>query len=113
MTPQIWEVIILRPADQDIHEISAYLAEYENLDIADIILDRIEEAVGSLSRFPDRGRIPPELEKHSRVFREVLVWPYRVIYEVERPEARVCVHIVIDGRRNAKNILEERLLRTP
>ena len=108
-----WEVIILEPADRDIHEIAVYLAEYEGLDIAEEILGRIEEAVNSLSSLPDRGRIPPELEKQSHVFREMQVRPYRVIYEVERPAAKVRVHIIIDGRRNAKQVMEDRLLRSP
>ncbi|MDR2893534.1 MAG: type II toxin-antitoxin system RelE/ParE family toxin [Deltaproteobacteria bacterium] len=107
-----WEVIILGPADRDILEIVAYLAEYESLDIADKILNRIEETINGLSRFPDRGRIPPELEKQSHTFREIQIWPYRVIYEVELQQNRVSVHIVIDGRRNAQSVMEERLLRT-
>jgi toxin ParE1/3/4 len=108
-----WEVIILEPADRDIQDIGVYFAEYESLDMADAILDRIEEAIDSLASLPDRGRIPPEMKNQSYAFRELQVKPYRVIYEVDKAEGRVNVHLVIDGRRNTAKIMEERLLRPP
>ena len=111
--PKEWEVVVLASADRDIDEIVAYLAVNESLEFGEKTLDRIEEAVKDLSAFPDRGRIPPELRKQTQAYREIQVWPYRVVYEVDRALERVAIHLVIDGRRNTAKIMEERLLRPP
>jgi toxin ParE1/3/4 len=42
-------------------------------------------------------------------YREVFFKPYRIIYEVAG--ASVFVHCVLDGRRDLRDILQQRLLR--
>jgi toxin ParE1/3/4 len=42
-------------------------------------------------------------------YREVFFKPYRIIYEVAR--ASVFIHCVLDGRRDLRDILQQRLLR--
>jgi toxin ParE1/3/4 len=41
-------------------------------------LEQLLERVASLSRFPDSGRVVPELQRDD--IRELIVDPYRVIY---------------------------------
>jgi plasmid stabilization system protein ParE len=58
-------------------------------------LDETMERVRSLERFPDLGRIVPELQRPE--IREVLVDPYRVPYH--RDEQRVTILAVLHDRR--------------
>ena len=59
---------------------------------------------------PERGHIPPELERIGVFgFREIHFKPYRIVYEIERKG--VFIHCVLDGRRDLQELLESRLLR--
>ena len=59
---------------------------------------------------PNRGRIVPELEKVGvRTWREVIVPPYRLIYEVGLDLIRV--HAIFDGRRSFNDLLFRRFFR--
>lgn len=57
--------------------------------------DETMERVRSLERFPDLGRIVPELQRPE--IREVLVYPYRVPYH--RDEQQVTILAVLHDRR--------------
>lgn len=84
-------------------------------DGAEALLDRLVAAIEGLSTFPERGPIPPELEELGiRVYRQLSVPPYRIVYRPHLDEAAgrtVTVMIVADGRRDFSKLLEERLLR--
>ena len=106
-----WKVAFTRRADSDILGIFAFIAERDGPDIAETILERFIEARDSLRELPDRGRIPPELERiNIRSFREIQVKPYRVVYQVNKAAHVVHIHVVADGRRNFTELLKERLL---
>ena len=53
--------------------------------LAATVLDKIETA----SSFPDLGRVVPE--KADTDIREVLLAPYRIIYQLDRPRERLHV----------------------
>jgi len=96
-------------AARDLEEIYDYIAGHDSPAAADHVLDRIEEAVRGLSRFPNRGNFPNELLSLGiREYRETLFKPYRVIYRVIG--ARVYVYLVADGRRDMQTLLARRLL---
>ena len=102
-----------RRADCDILDIFAFIAERDGPDRAEAILEKFIQARDSLRELPDRGRIPPELERvniHS--FREIQVTPYRIIYQVNKDAHVVHIHVVADGRRDFTELLKERLLNT-
>ena len=106
-----WKVAFTSRADKDILEIFAFIADRDGPDIAETILERFVEARDSLRELPDRGRIPPELERvNIRSFREIQVKPYRVVYQVNKAVHEVHIHVVADGRRNFTELLRERLL---
>jgi toxin ParE1/3/4 len=106
-----WKVAFTRRADSDILEIFAFIAERDGPDTAETILERFIEARDSLCELPDRGRIPPELERvNIRSFREIQIKPYRVVYQVNKAAHEVHIHVVADGRRNFTELLKERLL---
>ena len=72
--------------------------------------DRIEASAASFRFHPARGRFVPELRPFAvRVYREVVVAPWRIIYRMAASEVRVLA--VLDGRRDLEDTLLERLLR--
>ncbi len=109
-----WKVAFTRHADNDILDILAFIADREGLGMAEAILEKFISARDSLQELPDRGRIPPELRKVNILsFREIQVAPYRIVYQVNKIDHVVHIHIVADGRRNFTEILKERLLSQP
>ena len=106
-----WKVAFTRRAEEDILGIFAFIAERDGPDTAEAILEKFVEARDSLRQLPDRGRIPPELERVNIFsFREIQVRPYRVVYQVNSAAHEVYIHVVADGRRNFAELLKERLL---
>jgi plasmid stabilization system protein ParE len=64
-------------ADEQVDEILAYIAADDRA-AALAWLEELLERVASLVRFPDSGRVVPELQRDD--MRELLVGSYRVIY---------------------------------
>jgi len=59
---------------------------------------------------PERGHYPPELSTQGiKDLKEVLLKPYRAIYEIIG--SKVIVHLCVDGLRDMKTLLERRLIR--
>lgn len=103
-------VHFVREAEDDLVHIHRYIAEMDSPARADYVFDAIVEACRGLATLPNRGHIPPELQRIGVTdFREVHWRPYRIIYEVVDDE--VHVHAVLDGRRNLQDLLAERLYR--
>lgn len=76
---------------------------------ADALLDTLYDAIASLAEFPLRGPIPPELDALGIAdWRQVSVWPYRIIYTLEGELLTIAV--VADSRRDFASLLERRLL---
>ena len=74
------------------------------------VLERLEQAAARLESMPLRGRLVPELARRNiRLYRELIVRPWRIIYRVGT--GRVWVLAVLDGRRELEGLLLSRLLR--
>jgi toxin ParE1/3/4 len=103
-------VIISEPALLDLLDINDYyLVEVDDKTAAKII-NRLEAAVNSLADFTERGSIPKELLTLGiRQYRQVIVKPYRIIYE-QLSETTI-VHAILDGRRDMETLLTQRLVR--
>ena len=99
----------LEPASLDLIEIAEFV--YRDKPTAARKLTReILSVAAQIGKQPRSGRIVPELQmKGVADYREILVGPYRVIYEVLPNVADV--HAVIDSRRDLETILFERLMR--
>jgi toxin ParE1/3/4 len=105
-----YEVLVVADAETDLFEIYRYVAFNDSLEKAEQLLDKLEEMIKGLDRFPMRGHIPPELRRIGVLdYREVHFKPYRIIYRTEGQ--RVFVYCVLDGRRDLPSLLEARLLR--
>lgn len=104
-----YEVLLTAGAERDLEAIYDYIAEFDCQVNADHVLDRIMEIVDSLSRFPERGRYPPESNTLGiREYRQTSFKPYRVIYRVL--DAKAVIHMIADGRRDMRLLLARRLL---
>jgi toxin ParE1/3/4 len=105
-----YKVIIDPQAKLDLKEIFIYVAMNDSVQSANRLLDALEETCYKLEKFPEKGRIPPELRPTGiKSYLEILHKPYRIIYEIEGN--LIYIHSVIDGRRNIQEILSNRFLR--
>lgn len=105
----IYQVFWTSSAESDLTETILYLAE-KSPDTARKKYDAIKTAAQTLTQFPERGRIVPELMEYGiTTYRELIIKPYRLIYKIS--EQNVQVLLFIDARRNIEDILLKRLLR--
>lgn len=105
-----FEVFLTTDAEEDILDIYNYVALHDSAGKADYLFERLQETCLSLETHPDRGHLPPELERiNVRDYSEIHFKPYRIIYQIRNKE--VFIHCVLDGRRNLQDLLLERLLR--
>lgn len=79
---------------KDLHEIAAFIAK-DSPRYASAVIEKILLAGRSLTRFPLRGRIVPEVGREN--YREVFIYEYRPIYRVD--DSVVSIIAVIHGRR--------------
>lgn len=105
-----YKVIIDPQANQDLKEIFSFVFVNDSMEIANKLLDGIEQTCFKLERFPERGHIPEELRITGiKRYFEIHYKPYRIIYEIEKNV--VYIHAVLDESRNIAEILGERILR--
>ena len=79
---------------QAIHD---YIAQ-TSPDYALRMVDRLTKRSIQIAEFPFSGRMVPEYELNE--VREILEWPYRIIYLVCSAQSRVDVLAVVHGSRN-------------
>ena len=104
-----YKVTISPDAEADFHNLIDYISEHDSPEKAAHVFTRIDEALTSLSEFPERGSHPSELlEIGEREYREIFFKPYRLIYRVQGKEVRVL--LIADGRRDMRTLLRRRLL---
>ena len=95
-------------AEHDLARIVDYIAIESFIDALNV-LERIKKQAEALKRFPERGRVVPELASQGiYAYREKVVAPWRLIYRIEAE--LVYVLTVVDSRRNLEDVLLERLV---
>jgi len=105
-----YPVFMIREAEEDLLDVFRFIQTHESLERAHAILDAIERTVDSLKEQPERGHVPPELDRIGiRTFREIHFKPWRIVYQIMGE--KVFVHAVLDGRRSLQQLLERRLMR--
>jgi toxin ParE1/3/4 len=105
-----FEVRLTAGAEQDLAGIHAHIARTEGRGRADRVLDRLLTLGERLAEFPERGSHPRELLALGiREYRQVIMKPYRMIYEVTGE--RVIIYLIADARRDMQTLLAQRLLR--
>ena len=96
-------------ADFDLEALHSYVGTTRSLDLADALLDQIDDVIATLETFPERGAYPRELmDAGITTIRQLLSRPYRVIYEII--ETNVEIIAVVDGRRDIRSLLQTRLM---
>lgn len=79
-------VIWTRQAVEDVEAIRAYVAR-DSVRYAAFLAERIVAAVERLERFPESGRVVPEVGDDS--LREVVFGAYRIVYRVGAESVQV------------------------
>jgi addiction module RelE/StbE family toxin len=95
----IWSL----PAKKDLEQIFDYIAQdskYYAKNVANKIIEKTEQ----LSEFQEMGRVVPEIDDPN--IRELIVYSYRLIYEIS-PE-RIEILAIIHGRRDFNLAWDER-----
>ena len=90
----VWSI----PARKDLKSIYEYISldsEYYAKKVSEEFLSKVDK----LSTFPKMGRIVPELE--SPQIRELIVFSYRVIYEVK--ERNIEILTIVHGKQDFPN----------
>lgn len=95
-------------SEKDLLSIIEYIAR-ENPLQASKLFREIKKRAESLSAFPDRGRIVPELQDQGiMLYHELIIGPWRIMYRVS--DNIVYVLSVLDSRQNVEDILLKRLI---
>ncbi len=69
-------------AEDDLRNIILYIAEDSSTNARNIF-EKIKETASSLTHFPERGRIIPELQDQGIfLYREHIITPWRIVYRV-------------------------------
>jgi len=104
-----YKVLLTGSAARDLEELDAYITEHDSSAAAENVLGKIEEAIATLSEFPERGTYPQELSSLGvHEYREIFFKPYRIVYRVSK--RTVYIYLIADGRRNMEVLLSRRLL---
>ena len=104
-----WSIAYDDGARDDIFAIFDHIAK-DSVINADKAIERLESRILSLSRFPERGRVVPELQWVGITdISEVFEKPWRILYQFAHGEVRVMA--VYDGRRRLDDVVLERFLR--
>ncbi len=93
------------PAATDLREVFEFIAR-DSPRYAQLTVERITEAAARLAQFPQLGEVLPEFPE--RLYRQVVVGAYRLIYREDSAHDRVVVVAVIHAARMLPPTLEER-----
>ncbi len=105
-----FRVYFVEDAEKNLFDIYSFVAKNDSVNKANDLLEKIEQLTKSLSEFPDRGHIPPELERIGIFeYKEIHYKSYRVIYQIIKN--KIYVHCILDRCRDLSELLEYRLLR--
>ena len=96
-------------AEEDLRNIILYIAEDSSINARNIF-EKIKETASSLTHFPERGRVVPELQDQGVfLYRELILEPWRIMYRIS--DKKVYVLSVIDSRQNVEDILLKRFIK--
>jgi toxin ParE1/3/4 len=104
-----YKTVFSRYAEEDLIEILDYYSSI-NPEYSLKLIETLENRVSELKRYPERGRIVPELERQNIVdYREIIEGNYRIIFAIQ--DNTVIIHTIIDGRRNFEELIMNKLMR--
>ena len=89
------KIIWAPSALSDIESIAEYI-ERDSVDQAALFVTRIMEMTDRLEKFPQSGRVTPEV--NNEFYREIIYGAYRIMYRITKEE--IWITGVIHGARN-------------
>lgn len=96
-------------ARQDLLKIYRYIKAAGSPGAAKNMYEQLAKACDSLSQNPGRGNVPSEIVDLSEMLcRQIVIKNYRIIHQAIGKV--VIIHGIIDGRRNIRETLRQRLL---
>ena len=95
------KVIWSPEALEDVESIAEYISRDSRF-YAQATVSKIIDITRQLTKFPQIGRILPEF--HSKTFRELLVYSYRLVYKIER--SKIIIVAVIHDKRSFGKVSE-------
>ena len=101
-TPLIRRVRVLRRGQADLEAIERYVA-VDSPAAAARLVDRLLEAIESLSELAERAVTPKDARLASLGFRCLSRRPYLIFFRLHRAEVRV--HRILHGRRAYQHLL--------
>ncbi len=105
-----YSIYIIADAEEDLFKIYNYVSTNDSITKAKNLLSKLEETCKKLSTFPNRGHIPPELERIGIFdYKEIHYKPYRIIYQIV--DTNIYIYCILDSRRDLLQLLQERLIR--
>ena len=105
-----YKVHMMASAEDDLFHLHKYVTDAESHDAADKLIAKLENLCFGLDEVPERGHITPELKALDVTdYREIHHQVYRIIYQIKENE--VLIYAILDGRRDMKTLLHERLIR--
>jgi toxin ParE1/3/4 len=105
-----WTLVYSDGARSDLLAIADDIADQHSEANAEFAITSIERRIRTLERFPERGRVVPELHWHGiTTVREVFARPWRILYQLGDDE--VLVMAGYHERRRLDDVLLERFLR--
>ena len=104
----IYKTVFSRYAEDDLIEILDYFSS-KDPEYSLKLLKTIENRVAELKKFPERGRIVPELELQNIIeYRELIEGNYRIIFAIQNKT--VIIHTIIDARRDFEELIMNKLM---
>ena len=104
----IYEVILLKEADNDLNSIYSHLKRVATKSIAQKEIELLETACVSLTENPERGSTPKELPPGGQYnLQQLIIKKYRIFYKVV--ESNVVIYGIIHGKRNIRALLMQRM----
>ena len=96
-------------ARQDLLKIYHYIKADGKVETAKQFVKTLSQACNSLSKNPERGLVPSELEGLIEMLCcQIVIKNYRIIYQIVGKA--VIIHGIIDGRRNIRETIRQRVL---
>ncbi len=104
MSDRIYNLIITKPAEEDLNGILDYIGlELASPQAAENIIAKIETAIEQICNFPLACPLVKDAYLRLRGYRMSVVGNYRIFYKFE--EDLVAIMRVIYGKRNYENLL--------
>lgn len=103
------DVRLTRGAERDLRRLSEYVASTRSPGEAAALIRSLRDKTNTLSRFPELGAVPKELEALGfKEHRQLVLPPYRIFYSVA--DEQILITLIADGRRDMGALLQRRLL---